>query len=763
MSIKNKYSKSIIITVFTIIISTLSYAANAQVGSIKIPITQAAKTAANTAPGSSGYSSPKIVGGNNAGRNEFPEFTQLFVNGSEIGLDPNYLYSWCGATLITSRKVLTAAHCTIGIHSTMYALPGFYSVNDPITFSDLIAVSSKAEHSLYQSRAQYDYDIAILTLNKNVTSPTAKIFAAEDTLTNYQATIIGTGLLKENGQEANVLQKVTVPIVSNTVCKASYGNSSITDQMLCAGLPAGGKDSCQGDSGGPLWIDIFGKNVQAGIVSWGNGCARPNFYGVYARTGVMVNFIKFHAPQTEFISSPVNLMPIIQLLLLDSDNPDSIDPRLACEAEELNIGDEVTVLTLNECFNDNFAPRNYFKEYKINLQKRERLTLRTKTVAAYSNSLYLYARRGNDLEHLETESSSTYGVSGVKAEIVRDFTPGEYSLFVRTFKPHGGVRLETIKNNCDATAIQLDAPFEFTFVEDCQDTFFTHNFVKYHSFTLANTMDIYITASANANKSITLYKSVNGRLTQKLRSAFSPIGNDAEISYSDLASGNYVIKTSSVPKNTSVTLEVNTINCIPTEPISFGDRIIVDFNESCQTLMNEYESHYTFELTENTDIMVRSNRAFKIDSLTSRVHDGKHIQIWGFGPGTHTISTQSSHVNANQFIRLDKIECVPQRISRGDTVVIEFSDLCRDALIRSKQIYEFTLTQARTILITAQSSDSGPGLSLSSGLGENTNYITSGDVQANGDTVIEEVLNAGNYTIISSAQDPTVPYTLSIQ
>merc|ERR1711911_361384 len=48
------------------------------------------------------------------------------------------------------------------------------------------------------------------------------------------------------------LQKVTVPVVSDKHCRDSYGASSITDSMICAGLDQGGKDSCQGDSGGPF-------------------------------------------------------------------------------------------------------------------------------------------------------------------------------------------------------------------------------------------------------------------------------------------------------------------------------------------------------------------------------------------------------------------------------------------------------------------------------------------------------------------------------
>ncbi|XP_023813697.2 transmembrane protease serine 9-like [Oryzias latipes] len=77
------------------------------------------------------------------------------------------------------------------------------------------------------------------------------------------------------------LQEVQVPIVGNRQCKCSY--SSITDNMVCAGLLAGGKDSCQGDSGGPLVIKQNNRWIQAGVVSFGNGCALPHFPGVYTR------------------------------------------------------------------------------------------------------------------------------------------------------------------------------------------------------------------------------------------------------------------------------------------------------------------------------------------------------------------------------------------------------------------------------------------------------------------------------------------------
>lgn len=80
------------------------------------------------------------------------------------------------------------------------------------------------------------------------------------------------------GQIPSTLRTVKLPLVSAKNCNSSESYSgAITEGMLCAGYTTGGQDACQGDSGGPLVCD----GLLYGLVSWGKGCANPQFPGVY--------------------------------------------------------------------------------------------------------------------------------------------------------------------------------------------------------------------------------------------------------------------------------------------------------------------------------------------------------------------------------------------------------------------------------------------------------------------------------------------------
>lgn len=154
-------------------------------------------------------------------------------------------------------------------------------------------------HKAFDSRTLYN-DIAILTLESPVfftqsISPVCLPSAGSTVqYTNKEAAVIGWGALKEGGSQPSVLQQVTVQIITNQKCKSDYGSDApggIVDHMLCAAYP--GKDSCSGDSGGPLLVqDAPGSPwVQAGIVSWGIGCAQSKYPGVYARVTSFTSWI----------------------------------------------------------------------------------------------------------------------------------------------------------------------------------------------------------------------------------------------------------------------------------------------------------------------------------------------------------------------------------------------------------------------------------------------------------------------------------------
>ncbi|XP_033647661.1 plasma kallikrein-like [Asterias rubens] len=100
--------------------------------------------------------------------------------------------------------------------------------------------------------------------------------------------IVGFGAIKEDGNTADVLQEAMVPLVEIRDCIKAYPRD-ISYNMICAGYMKGGIDACQGDSGGPLVCSRRDESANVerwyltGITSWGNGCARPNYPGVYTK------------------------------------------------------------------------------------------------------------------------------------------------------------------------------------------------------------------------------------------------------------------------------------------------------------------------------------------------------------------------------------------------------------------------------------------------------------------------------------------------
>ncbi|XP_052868618.1 trypsin alpha-like [Anopheles cruzii] len=218
----------------------------------------------------------RIVGGAAVTIDKYPYIVSLRRNLDHI----------CAGSVISSYYAVTCAHCTYSM-SSISGVTIHAGSTSRTTGGKVFNVTAIIRHSEYNPTT-FDVDVSVVRVNASFTATTGVgIVQLADLDFGYPAgtiaTVLGWGRTTTGGSLSASLRAVSIPIISNSECAATWKNNSITNTMMCAG--AKGRDACTGDSGGPLVVASNNSNtsVLAGMVSWGSASCGSDYPGVYTR------------------------------------------------------------------------------------------------------------------------------------------------------------------------------------------------------------------------------------------------------------------------------------------------------------------------------------------------------------------------------------------------------------------------------------------------------------------------------------------------
>lgn len=178
---------------------------------------------------------------------------------------------FCGGTIISPAKILSAAHCVYKITNIAKLQVRVGSTNSS-NGGILRNVARIVQHPDYNKPTSLNNDIAVLVLSQSlVFGPTIGgiVLAGKANVLPPGAlvTASGFGSTSINSEKPEVLHYVSMPVVSQSDCLKAYekytGKAKVTDNMICAGFyGTGGKDACKGDSGGSDHLKLCLRTTQ---------------------------------------------------------------------------------------------------------------------------------------------------------------------------------------------------------------------------------------------------------------------------------------------------------------------------------------------------------------------------------------------------------------------------------------------------------------------------------------------------------------------
>ncbi|XP_028041354.1 trypsin-3 [Bombyx mandarina] len=226
----------------------------------------------------------RIIGGRPAPPGKWPW---------QVAVLNRFKEAFCGGTLVSLRWVVTAAHC---VRRRLYVRLGEHDLLLR-NYGELeMKVTEAVVHPRYDPDTVIN-DVAMLRLPTSARPDLGHGIAClpnthQSLPPHTSCIILGWGKKRPTDVHGTrVLHEAQVSTIQQGVCRRSYWQYAITDDMVCAGR--GRRDSCAGDSGGPLLCrDRSNRYVLQGITSFGDGCGKRGKYGIYTRTAGYVTWIK---------------------------------------------------------------------------------------------------------------------------------------------------------------------------------------------------------------------------------------------------------------------------------------------------------------------------------------------------------------------------------------------------------------------------------------------------------------------------------------
>ncbi|XP_028142501.1 uncharacterized protein LOC114336349 isoform X1 [Diabrotica virgifera virgifera] len=230
----------------------------------------------------------RVIGGGVAKKGDYPWQAALKVRVKDKSAH------WCGAIIISSRWVLTAAHCLQGYTKGAYVIvAGDYNTDDNDGTEQQKYIDEFFVHEQFRKGHKLNNDIALIKVKGTgfVLNDDVQPICLPDATTDYSkqmnCTISGFGSIKSGvSAYSHNLLSAWITTYSDDICKMPhvYGDV-LTNGMFCAGSMDGAMDACDGDSGGPLACLDQGVFTLYGITSWGMHCGYANKPGVYVKVG----------------------------------------------------------------------------------------------------------------------------------------------------------------------------------------------------------------------------------------------------------------------------------------------------------------------------------------------------------------------------------------------------------------------------------------------------------------------------------------------